>query len=49
MPLAIYRLLGQPGASNYGQALALSTVLLGVCAIAYLGMERLRGEGQGGL
>jgi thiamine transport system permease protein len=49
MPLAIYRLLGQPGASNYGQALALSTVLLGVCAVAYLGMERLRGEGQGGL
>jgi thiamine transport system permease protein len=47
-PLAIYRLLGQPGASNYGQALALSTLLLAVCAVAFLGMERLRGAGQGG-
>lgn len=48
-PLAIYRLLGQPGASNYGQALALSTLLLVVCGVAFLGMERLRGEGQGSL
>ncbi len=47
-PLAIYRLLGQPGASNYGQALALSTLLLLVCGVAFLGMERLRTEGQGG-
>lgn len=48
-PLAIYRLLGQPGASNYGQALALSTLLLLVCGVAYVGMERLRQEGQGGI
>lgn len=42
MPLVIYRLLGQPGASNYGQALAMSTLLLGVCAIGFLLIERFR-------
>lgn len=46
-PLAIYRLLGQPGAENYGQALALSTLLLVICLLAFLGMERLRGDQPG--
>ncbi len=33
MPVVIYRLLGQPGAANYGQALAMSTILMAVCAV----------------
>lgn len=48
-PLAIYRLLGKPGGSNYQQALALSTLLLAVCVLAFVGMERLRGERPGGI
>jgi thiamine transport system permease protein len=42
IPVAIYRFLGQPGAMNYGQALALSTVLMLVCAGGMLVIERLR-------
>ena len=40
MPIAIYRLLGQPGVTNYGQALAMSTLLMLVCAIGFLAIER---------
>lgn len=42
MPVAIYRFLGQPGALNYGQALAMSTLLMLVCAAGILAIERLR-------
>jgi thiamine transport system permease protein len=28
MPIAIYHFLGRPGAANYGQALAMSTLLM---------------------
>jgi thiamine transport system permease protein len=42
MPLVIYRLLGQPGLSNYGQALALSAILMLVSAVAIALMERAR-------
>lgn len=42
IPLAIYRLLGLPGATNYGQALALSTILMVVSAVAIVLMERFR-------
>jgi thiamine transport system permease protein len=42
VPVMIYRFLSQPGALNYGQALALSTILMVVCATAMLGIERLR-------
>ncbi|HID88557.1 MAG TPA: iron ABC transporter permease [Anaerolineae bacterium] len=42
MPIAIYRLLGQPGISNYGQALAMSTLLMLVCALGFLLIERFR-------
>ena len=48
-PLAVYRLLGQPGGTNYQQALALSTLLLGACLIAFLLMERLRGDTPSGI
>jgi len=47
MPLVIYRLLGQPGAINYGQALAMSVILMGVCAISFLLIERARTLGIG--
>lgn len=42
LPLAIYRFLGQPGALNYGQALAASSLLMLVCAGSFILLERLR-------
>ena len=42
MPVAIYRLLGQPGALNYGQALAMSTLLMLVCTVGFLVIEHFR-------
>lgn len=42
MPVAIYRFLGQPGASNYGQALAMSALLMLVCSAGFLVIERFR-------
>jgi thiamine transport system permease protein len=42
VPLAIYRLLAQPGAVNYGQAMALSTILMLVCGAGMLAIERFR-------
>lgn len=42
IPIAIYRFLGQPGVLNYGQALALSTVLMLVCMGGMLLIEKLR-------
>jgi thiamine transport system permease protein len=40
--VAIYRFLGQPGAANYGQALAMSSLLMLVCAVGFLTIERFR-------
>jgi len=42
MPIVIFRLLGQPGALNYGQALAMSTLLMLVCAASFFLIERFR-------
>ena len=42
MPLAIYRFLGQPGALNFGQAMAMSSILMLVTAAGFLVIERLR-------
>ena len=42
MPVAIYRFLGQPGALNYGQALAMSSLLMLVCAVGMMAIERFR-------
>ncbi|MBF8284986.1 MAG: putative ABC transporter permease protein, partial [Anaerolineales bacterium] len=42
VPVAVYRFLSQPGALNYGQALALSTILMLVCAGGILAIESLR-------
>jgi thiamine transport system permease protein len=47
MPIVIYRLLGQPGAVNYGQALAMSSLLMLVCALGFILIERLRTAGVG--
>jgi len=46
MPMVIYRALGQPGQLNYGQALAMSTILMGVCTVALLLIERFRLPGE---
>ena len=43
LPLVIARFLGQPGALNYGQALAMSAILMGVTVAATVGMERVGG------
>jgi thiamine transport system permease protein len=42
VPVAIYRLLSQPGAMNYGQAMALSTILMVVAVVSMLVIERMR-------
>lgn len=42
VPVMIYRFLSQPGALNYGQALALSTLLMLTTAMGMLLIERLR-------
>jgi thiamine transport system permease protein len=42
MPVAIYRFLGRPGMVNYGQALAMSTLLMLVCTLGFLAIERFR-------
>jgi thiamine transport system permease protein len=47
LPVAIYRLLGRPGAANYGQALAMSTLLMIVCTVGFLAIGRVRiGQGR---
>ena len=45
IPVAIYRLLGQPGAANFATAMALAVVLMVLTASAVLLIERLRGGG----
>jgi len=47
MPTAIFRLLGRPGAVTFGQAMALSVVLMLVTATAMLLIERGRGGAVG--
>lgn len=46
LPVAIYRYLSQPGAMNYGQAMAMATILIVVCAMSIWLLERLQGEKQ---
>jgi thiamine transport system permease protein len=38
----IYRLLAQPGAATYGQAMALSTILMLVAGGGMMAIEKLR-------
>ncbi len=48
MPLAIYRFLGQPGDLNYGQAMAMSSILMLVTAAGFLVLDRVRLDRWGG-
>ena len=47
IPTAIFRLLGQPGAANLGQALALSTVLMLLTTVIIMAIDRYRVAGLG--
>jgi thiamine transport system permease protein len=40
LPVAIFRYLAQPGALNYGQALAMATLLMVVCAAGILFIDK---------
>jgi thiamine transport system permease protein len=42
VPIAIYRLISRPGEVNYGQALALSTILMLVAGAGMLLIDRMR-------
>lgn len=42
MPLAIYRFLSQPGEMNFGQAMAMSSILMMVTAAGFLLLEKIR-------
>lgn len=42
VPVMIYRFLSQPGAINYGQAMALSTILMTITTIGMLAIEQFR-------
>jgi thiamine transport system permease protein len=42
VPVLIFRLLGQPGPLNFGAAMAASVILMGMTALAILGIERFR-------
>ncbi len=48
MPVAIFRLLSQPGAANIGQALAMSSILMVIVAIGFIAIERFRYKDMGG-
>ncbi len=48
IPVAIFRLLGQPGTANLGQALAMSTLLMAVVALGFVVIERFRYRDIGG-
>ena len=47
IPIAIYRFLSQPGGSNYGQAMAMATVLMATATAGILVIEHLRLPGAG--
>jgi thiamine transport system permease protein len=46
LPVAIARFLSQPGGMNYGQAMAMATILMMVCGMGILLIERLRLPGS---
>ena len=47
IPVVIYRLLGQPGALNNGQAMAMSVILLLTCGLGFVLIERVQRAGIG--
>ncbi len=42
MPVAIFRLLGQPGVLAFGQAMAMAVVLMIVTTVSVMALDRLR-------
>lgn len=46
MPMVIYQALSRPGLINYGQALAMSTILMAVTAFSLILIERFRLPGE---
>jgi thiamine transport system permease protein len=42
LPVAIYRLLGRPGATSFSEAMAASTILMVLTALSIMAIERLR-------
>jgi len=46
LPLAIYRFLSQPGGVNYGQAMAMASLLMLVTSLSILVFDRLRIPGM---
>ncbi len=47
IPIAIARFLSQPGGLNYGQAMAMATILMVICGAGIVVIERLRLPGAG--
>ena len=47
LPMAIYRFFSQPGGMNYGQAMAMATILMCVCGAGILLIEKFRLPGTG--
>jgi thiamine transport system permease protein len=45
LPVAIYRFLGRPGPLEFGQAMALSTILMALTVVVVLAIDRLRPPG----
>jgi thiamine transport system permease protein len=49
IPIAIYRFLSQPGGLNYGQAMAMATILMVLTTLGILLIENFRVTDTGGL
>ena len=47
IPIAIFRFLTQPGQLNYGQAMAMSTILMTLCILGILLIQILSTRGEG--
>jgi len=47
LPLAIYRFLGQPGTMNYGQAMAMSCILVVTTAVGFIILEKIKPQAGG--
>ena len=46
LPVAIFRFLSRPGALNYGQAMAMSVILMLVTSLAFILLEKLHAIGE---
>ena len=46
LPVAIFRYLSKPGELNYGQAMAMSVILMLVTACAFIILEKLQATGE---